>query len=175
MSQPLGLRIGSIGLLAIGLLGFATINELAAASKEKEAQRHIQTLRTSQDPKAVVSALEELGKLGQIIKSLAAPAIPEIMIALKHSDPKIRAAAAVAIGKVDADPKEVLPVLIKMLKDDPAEEVKIAATRGLAAMGDMAKPATKELRELSKTDELRKTKLGRAAQDAMRSINARRD
>jgi HEAT repeat protein len=165
----------SIGFLAIGLLSFATINELVAASKEKEAQRHIQTIRTSQDPKAVVTAIEELGKLGQIMKSLAAPAIPEIMTALKHSDPKIRAAAAVAIGKLDANPKEVVPILVKMLKEDSSEEVKIAVTRGLAAMGDQAKAATSELRELSKTDELRKTKLGRAAQDAIRSINARRD
>lgn len=173
MSLPFRTKIGALAMLAAGLFALSAAPDLAAASKEKDAQRYIQILRTSTDPAAVVKALDELGKLGQIYKPLVTPAIPGIMAKLKDSDAKVRAAAAESLGMIDADPKEVVPALVKLLNSDSDEKVKIAAARGLGSMGDKAKPAVKELRELSKTDELRKTKLGRAAQDAMRSINRR--
>ncbi|MCZ2344344.1 MAG: HEAT repeat domain-containing protein [Bacteroidales bacterium] len=173
MSYPIRTKIGTLAILAAGLFALTAAPDLAAASKEKDAQRYIQILRTSNDPVAVAKALDELGKLGQIYKPLATPAIPDFMTALKHPDAKIRAAAAESLGMIDADPKEVVPALLKLLNSDSDEKVKIAAAKGLGSMGDKAKPASKDLRELSKTDELRKTKLGRAAQDAMRSINRR--
>jgi HEAT repeat protein len=173
MSYPFRTKMGVFAVLAAGLFALSAAPDLAAANKEKDAQRYLQILRTSRDVDAVVKALDEIGKLGQIYKPLATPAIPDIMTALKNPEAKIRAAAAETLGMIDADPKEVVPALLKLLNSDSDEKVKIAATKGLGAMGDKAKTASKDLRELSKTDELRKTKLGRAAQDAMRSINRR--
>lgn len=172
MSRPSRTRIGVLAILMTGLFMLAALPDLLAASRDKDAQRYIQILRTSRDPVAVAKALEELGKLGQVHKPLAAPAIPDMLVALKNPDAKVRAAAATAIGMVDAEAKDVVPELIKLLKDSD-ESVQVAAAKGLGAMGNEAKSAQKELRELSKTDELRKTKVGRAANDAIRSINRR--
>ena len=173
MTYRIGTRLLAFGLMAVGLVGLATVDDLAAASKTKDAQKCIQTLRTSQDPDTVADALEELGELGQVYKPLATPAMPEIMAALKNSNAKVRAAAAKALGMIDPDPADAVPALTKLLNDDSDEMVKIAAINGLGSMGKEAKPALKDLRTLYSTDEEKKSKLGRAARDAMRSINRR--
>ena len=173
MSNRIGIRLLAFGLMAVGLVGLASVGDLAAASKTQEAQKCIQTLRTSQNPDAIADALEDLGDLGQIHKPLASPALPEIMAALKNPNAKVRAAAAKTLGMIDPEPSEAVPALTKLLNDDSEEMVKIAAVRGLGAMGSAAKPALKDLRGLYMTDEEKKSTLGRAARDAMRSINRR--
>src|SRR5687768_9217895 len=91
------------------LLGLAPAAH--AASKEEEAANYTKILKTSKDAKEKARAAEEIGRLGQIKKSFATEAVPYLIDALKDKDAKLRAAAAVAVGKVDADPEKVVPAL----------------------------------------------------------------
>lgn len=168
-----GLRIVSLGLLAFGLLALVASDSLVAASKAEDSKKYTEQLKTSKDAKKKAEALEELGKLGQIMKSLATPAEPYIKAALADKEASVRKAAAVAYGKIDPDPKEAVPALVKMLKEDKDEGVKIAAANGLAAMGDKAKEALPSLREIQKSED-KKSKLAKAAQEAVRSINPKK-
>ena len=155
--------------LFLGLFGLALTPALLAASKEKEAIKYTNDLKTSKDPKVKANALSELGKLGQIQKSLVTEATPYMVQALNDKDATIRAAAAKAIGMIDPDPKETVPALVKLLKDDKQVNVRIAAAMGLAAMGSNAKAAVPDLRKVVK-DEDKKSKLGKAASNAIKAI-----
>lgn len=173
MSYRRGLRIASLGLLAFALVALVASDSLVAASKAEDAKKYTEQLKSAKDPKKKAEALEELGKLGQIMKSLVTSAVPEIVKALGDKEASVRKAAAVAYGKVDPDPKDAVPALVKLLKEDKDEGVKIAAAQGLAAMGDKAKDAMPELRAIQKSED-KKSKLAKAAQDAMRSINPKK-
>jgi HEAT repeat protein len=167
------MRFVAVGLFAAGVFALVAADSLVAASKAEEAKRHTETLKTSKDAKKRAEALEELGKLGQIMKSLVEPALPEMKKALADKDAGVRKAAALAYGRVDPDPKEAVPALVKMLKEDKEESVKIAAAQGLAAMGDKAKESLPTLREIQKSED-KKSGLSKAAREAMRSINAKK-
>ena len=165
-----GWKLGSVAVLVLSMVLLAASNELAAAGKSDEAQKYADDLKTSKDPAVRATALLELGKLGQLMKSLVKPALPDMVAALQDKDPTVRAAAARAIGMIDPDPKEALPALLKLTKKDQPEAVRMAAIRGLAAMGPTAKDAMKDLRDIMKAED-KDSKVGRAANDAMRSIN----
>jgi HEAT repeat protein len=173
MSFRRGMRFASVGLLAFGLFALVAADSIVAASKAEEAKKYTEQLKSSKDAKKKAEALEELGKLGQIMKSLVTSAIPDIKKSLDDKEASVRKAAAVAYGKVDPDPKEAVPALVKLLKDDKDEGVKIAAANGLAAMGDKARDAIPDLRAVQKSED-KKSKLAKAAQDAMRSINPKK-
>jgi HEAT repeat protein len=158
----------TFGLLA-GLLALAFASEVQAASKEKDAIKYTNDLKTSKDPKVKATAITELGKLGQIQKALVTEAAPLMIKALEDSDKDIRKAAAKAVGMIDPEPKDVVPSLVKILKDDKDTDIRIAATQGLAAMGTNAKDALPDLRKVQK-DEDKKSKLGKAAGDAIKVI-----
>lgn len=165
-------RVASVAALSAGLFVLAASEELAAASKEQEAIKYMQDLKTSKDSKAKVTALVELAKIGQVSKPLVAPAMPEILKMLKDKDSAVRAAAAEALGKLDPDPKEAIPALVSLMKADKTETVRMAAIKGLGSMGPNAKDANKELRDLMKVED-KKSKLSMAANNALRSINAK--
>lgn len=161
----------------VALFAGVFVVEIAqAAGKAEEAKKYHSQLKSSTDSKKKVIALEELGKIGQIQTSLVKPAIPDIMAALSDKDATVRAAAAEALGRCEPDPKEALPALRKLLKDDPSEQVKIAATNGLAAMGTSAKDALGDLRQIvkmGKDKDGKQSRLGRAAGQAARVISGR--
>lgn len=150
----------------------AVSGDVAADVKVKDAPKHIDTLRTTKDAKAKAAALAELGKIGQIQKSLVSSAVPDMIKALEDKDAGVRAAAAKAVGMVDPDPKEVVPALVRLMKDDKDAAVRLAAIQGLAAMGESAKDASGALRGVVKAEP--KGKLGRAAKDALKSINPKK-
>jgi HEAT repeat protein len=154
------------------LLAFAA--DLVAADKVKEAKKYTEDLKTSKDAKVRATALTELGKLGQVQKSLVAEAAPLMVKALEDKDAKVRAAAAKSYGMIDPDPKEAVPALLKLAKEDKEEDVKVAAVQGLGAMGPGAKSAGKDLREIVKANKDKKNRIGRAAQNALRSINPKK-
>ena len=161
----------AIGLLALGLFGLVLIGDAEAAGKAEEAKKYTEVLKTTKDTKKKAEAIEELGKLGMIQRSLAEDAFADIKKSLDDHEPIVRKAAAEAYGKLDPDPKEAVPLLTKMLTDDKEETVKIGAANGLAAMRENAKEALPELRKIVKElKEDKKSKLGRAAQEAARAI-----
>lgn len=170
MSLRRAMKVSSLGLFLLGVFGLIAAESLVAASKAEDAKKYAEQLKNSKDPKKKAEALEELGKLGQIMKSLVEPAVPDIAKSLEDKSADVRKAGALAYGRVDPNPKEAVPALVKLLKEDKDEGVKIAAANGLAAMGDKAKEAVSSLREVQKSED-KKSKLAKAAGDAMRSIN----
>lgn len=156
--------------LALGLFAATA----PAGPNPKEAAKYVKDLKTSKDAKVRATALTEIGKIGQIQKALVEDALPDVVKALADKETAVRAAAAKAYGMLDPEPKEAVPALLKLLKEDKAAEVKVAAVEGLGMMGPSAKEATKELREVvrSKKDkDNRPTPLARAAQNSLRQIN----
>lgn len=167
-------KLAALCGLTAGLFLLAASEQLTAAdNKVRDAAKYTRALRTSKDPKVRAEALAELGKIGQIQKSLIASALDDINNSLDDKNPQVRAAAARTLGMIDPDPKEAVPTLLKMVKTDKAEAVRIAAIEGLGSLGPNAKSANKELRGLMKKED-KKSKLGRAAQRALRQINPKK-
>lgn len=93
-------------------------------------------------------ASEALGLIGED----AAPAVPTLCKLLKESkDPGVREQAAVALGRIGANPEETVPALTSAL-DDGWAKVRAAAAEALLSFGKDAKPALKKLRELEDSE-----------------------
>ncbi len=166
------LRCITVTAFAVGVFAILSVDGIEAANKQADAKRYLEQLKTTTDAKKKVEALEELGKLGQIMASLAEPAIPYMAKALEDKEPTVREAAAYAYGRSNPDPKDAVPALVKLLKNDKEEKVKLAAASGLAAMGSSAKDAIPALKEIVKNED-KKSKLAKSAGQAMKSINAK--
>lgn len=156
--------------LFLGMFALAAWDGLAMAGKKDDVDKYATELKTSKEAKVKVNALEELAKIGQIQKPLIKGVIPDMMKALEDKEATVRGAAAKAVGMIDPDPKEVLPLLVKMMAEDKEEAARLGAIQGLAQMGPTAKDATKDLRKLVAAEE-KTSKLGKAAQTALRAIN----
>lgn len=146
----------------------------AFADRAEDAARYTKDLKTSKDTKVKLIALEELGKLASIRKSYGKEAIPYIMETCSDKDPKLRAAAAEALGKSysgDEDAK-VVTLLAELVKDDKAEAVKMAAARGLAAMGPRAKAALPTMRQVMQAEPMQ-SRLRNVLRQTMQQINVR--
>jgi HEAT repeat protein len=159
--------------LTTGLVVVAVSGDLAASADLRDAEKYIKDLKSSKDAKVRATALTELGKMGQIQKSVVAPVVSDMMKALEDKEAMVRAAAAKAVGMIDPDPKEAVPALVKLMNEDKQESVRLAAVQGLSAMGPSAKAATKDLRALMQKETVnkKKSRLAREAQTALRSIN----
>lgn len=155
-----------------GALYLCVKEEAIAGEKEDRAKKLAEDLHKTKDAKTRVSALQELGELAQIKKSLVKDALPDIYKASEDKDPGVRAAAAEALGKADEPYDKAGEILVKMLKDDKDGGVKIGAAKGLAAMGMSAKAALPTLRDVMKAEAGdKKSKLGAAAKSAVQVIN----
>jgi HEAT repeat protein len=156
-----------------GLLFFAIREEALASEREEEAKKYTEQLRKGKDAKTKIAALKELGTLGQIKKVFITPALPDIYKAVEDKDAGVRAAAAEALGKADEPYSKAGEILVKMLKEDKEDAVKIGALRGLAAMGQSAKAALPAVREVvNSTKGDKKSKLGAAAKDTAKALGA---
>jgi HEAT repeat protein len=152
-----------------GLLYLCVLQDAVAADNEAEVKKYTEDLKKGRDSKTKVTALQELGKLGALQRSLVAGAMPEIYKALDDKDASIRAAAATCLGQCDEPADKAVPALLKLLKEDKEESVKIGAARGLANMGPGAKEAVPALRDIVKSED-KKSKLAKAAQEAVKAI-----
>ena len=169
MSMRRVMKVLSIGLFVLGAFAIVGADGVDAANKQEDAKKFHEQLKTTKDVKKKIEALEELGKLSTIMASYSEAAIPDIAKALEDKDAGVRKAAAISYGKSSADPKDAVPALTKLLKEDKSEDVKIGAAQGLAAMGSNAKDALGDLRDLQKSED-KKSKLGRAAGEAVKAI-----
>src|SRR5262245_30100542 len=152
---------------------FLCIREEAIASeKEEEAKRYTEQLHKAKDAKAKIVAINELGKLGQIKRAFITEALPDIYKATEDKDPGVRAAAAEALGKAGEPYDKAGEKLVKMLKEDKDDTVKIGVLKGLTAMGTDAKGASPAIRDVVKaTADDKKSKVGIAAKDALKAVN----
>jgi hypothetical protein len=158
-------------LLFNSVLFLCVREEAIASEKEEEAKKYTEQLRKSKDAKTKITAITELGKLGQIKKSFIADALPDIYKAAEDKDAGVRAAAAEALGKADEPYDKAGVLLVKMLKEDKEDAVKIGALKGLTAMGPGAKDATSAIRDVVKANAGdKKSKVGIAAKDALKAV-----
>lgn len=166
MSQRISHRIAALALLT----GFLALSVTPgwAGSKDAEAKKYTEQLKTSKDPKTRAQAIEEIGKLAQIHKKLGEAAISDIKNALKDKETNVRKAAALAYGRCDPDDSDAVAALVDLLKNDKDDGVKTNAALGLAAMGEKAKAALPTLREAIKGTENKRSQ--RVYQEAVRSI-----
>jgi HEAT repeat protein len=154
-----------------GVLFLCVREDALAGEKEEEAKKYTAQLRKGKDAKSKITALRELATLGQIKKSLISDALPDIYKATGDKDAGVRAAAAEALGKADEPYEKAGPILVKMLKDEKDDAVKIGALRGLTAMGQSAKEAVPAVRDVVKaTAGDKKSKLGLAAKDTLKAL-----
>lgn len=171
------LKPAGVAALAAGLFGLVLADGLGAAGKQEEAKKYTEQLKSAKDAKKKVEALDELGKLGQIQVTLTQPALPDVMKALEDKDAAVRKAAAECLGKCEPDPKDAIPALTKLLKEDKSDDVKIAAARGLMYMGEAAKEASDDLKSVARANKKSDGKpnaLGKAAGEALRAINGKK-
>ena len=169
MSIQRYLKAGVLFLLIAGFVGFGA-PFIVAASKESDAKKATEDLKKSKDVKVKIAALEKLGELGQIQYSYAQPAIPDMLKALEDKDAGVRAAAAKAVGQASSEDPDTVPALVKLLKGDKEESVKIAAAEGLGLLGAKAKDSVNDLRAAAK-DADKKSKLAKAITTSLKSIN----
>jgi HEAT repeat protein len=154
-----------------GLLYLTVRQEAMAASDIADARKYTEDLKKAKESKVRIVALQELGKLAVVQKSLVTEALPDIYKSLEDKDAGIRAAAATCLGQCDEPADKAMPILMKLLKDDKEESVKIGAAKGLASMGPAAKEAVPTLQEYA-TD--KKSALGKAAKDALKAIRVKK-
>ncbi|MBN9117831.1 MAG: HEAT repeat domain-containing protein [Planctomycetes bacterium] len=159
-----------------GALYLCVREEAIASEKEDDAKKYTEQLRKGKDTKSKITALQELGNLAQIKKSLVADALPDIYKAVQDKDPGVRAAAAEALGKADEPYDKAGAILVKLIKEDKEDSVKIGALHGLTVMGSSAKDALPAIRDVVKaTAGDKKSKLGAAAKNAALAISGKKN
>lgn len=166
-------KLLAAAVLFSGAVALMLPDHVRAANKVEDAKKYTQQLKTTKDAKLKITALNELGDLGRLMKPLVADAMPDMIESLKDKDKDVRAAAARAIGKCDPN-SDAVKGLVELLKSEKDESVKIAVINGLSSAGPAARDALPTLREIQKSED-KKSKLAKAAQDASRSIGAKKN
>jgi len=156
--------------LAFGLTLLAGANGLDAAGKADDAKKFTADLKTGKTTKVKVTALDELGRLGQIQYKYAEDAIPYMFQYLKDKDAGLRAAAARAIGLVGPDDEKTVAELVSVLKAEKDDGVKYALVVALGQLGSRAKSAVGDLRTVMK-DAQPKSKLAKQVATSIKNIN----
>lgn len=164
------LRAFGLFALAFGMVIVGGADGLDAAGKADDAKKFTADLKTGKTTKVKVTALDELGRLGQIQYKYAEDAIPFMFQYLKDKDSALRSAAARAIGLVGPDDEKTVAELVTVLKGEKDDAVKYALVVALGQLGSRAKDAVSELRNVQKTAEA-KSKLAKQAAASIKSIN----
>jgi len=157
--------------LSLGSLLLMSSYVAADEVKKEDLPRLMKDMKSGL-PKVRADAARDIGHLGAIRSSDVKEAVPKLMeLVKKDKDASVRKEAALALGKVDPDPNEAVPILMDALKDK-AVPVRVAAAQALGELGPAAKEAVPTLRELQKDKDKEKRELSRAAGMAIRNINS---
>jgi HEAT repeat protein len=91
--------------------------------------------------------------------------------ALSDKNSAVREAAARSLGKVNPDPKEVVPKLLEIARNKKEPEgMRIAAMQGLGSMGPDAREALPTLRKIAREEKEDSRRIFQAAQASPRFI-----
>lgn len=136
-------------VLVLGCFFLAVPAADAQKAKKEEIAKYIKQLG-AKDAKERIAACEGIAEIGELKKVFAKDAYePLASVVRKDSDAGVRAAAAAALGRIDADPDKAVPALIEGLKDKE-RNVLLAAANALGALGPGAKDAIEQLTTLNK-------------------------
>jgi HEAT repeat protein len=137
----------TLRIIALGIASLVLFAALArSADKEAEVAKYVKDLKSA-SAKTRATAAQEIGKIGEVKASYAKPALQPLIDVLTDKDAAVRQAAATALAQID-EPKEVVPALEKLLKEDKEQRVRAAAALGLGLMGEASKEALPTLRKV---------------------------
>src|SRR5437899_1492890 len=122
---------------AVACLFFMVATAAHAEPKKEDVPELLKALKSG-NAKKRISAADDLGHLGAIRADDAKEAVPVLLDTLKNDRTAgVRKAVATALGRMDPDPQEAVPVLSKALKDKDAG-VRAAAATSLGQLGAAA-------------------------------------
>jgi len=138
-----------VGITALSLI---SIDTLSAQTRPK-IDDLLKDLG-SKDAKTKITALGHVGDYAAVKLAYAQKALPQMReILAKDTDPKVRSAALVALGKTEAESKEYVANMLKYLKEDKDYGVQAKALELLGNYQQEAAIAIKPLKE--RLEELR--------------------
>jgi HEAT repeat protein len=141
--------------------------------KKEDVPKYLKQLLTSTVAADRAKAAEMLGKRGGINANDVEDAVEPLKKSLKKDiDPKVRAAAARALGNIHPEAEGTVPVLIDRLKNDASMDVKLASVIALGQFGSDAKAALPDLRDLAKKFDAKKSKDGQTIMTTIQLIGA---
>ncbi len=148
----------------LGMIGTAAIEGETETDDNlnsllKELKSKSSTVRTS--------AAKEIGRLGAIRSSDVKEAVPLLLNMVKKDlDAAPRKAAIEALGRIDPDPKETVPVLLGALKDKSPTVREAAAT----ALGQFPDESAEIIPVLRESEKDKNKMVERAAKMALRNL-----
>ena len=158
-------RLVVLGLACL----FLSAGQVDAQGKKGEVQKYIKELN-AKDAKERLNAVTGIAKIGQLKAIYAKDAVSPLCARVeKDDDAKVRAAAAMALGQVDADPTKAVPVLIKAVESDKDRGVQVNAITALGYLGGGAKealPLLKKINDEARAEQQKYRKEQQAAQKA---------
>jgi HEAT repeat protein len=144
-------------VLALGCFFLAAPAADAQKAKKEDLAKYIKQLG-AKDAKERTAACEGIAEIGELKKIFAKDAYePLANVVRKDGDAGVRAAAAAALGRIDADPEKAVPALMEGLKDKN-RNVQSACATALGALGPGAKAAVEPLTQLNKEAREEQTK-----------------
>jgi HEAT repeat protein len=148
------------------LVLFITAVAVSAAPREEEAKKYAADLK-NKDAKVRLTAVKELGRLGQLQRKLTEPYVDNIIAVLKDSDAKVRGEAGRTLGLIDpSDTKAAIEKLAELVKTEKSQEAREGFETGLGELGgttddaELKKAAREALLEArKKADDKREQKV----------------
>ncbi|HZZ78996.1 MAG TPA: HEAT repeat domain-containing protein [Gemmataceae bacterium] len=161
----------SIALLSVSFL----LAGGGGIPKREDVPKYLAQLKSASGTDRAKAA-EMLGKRGGINVSDVEPAIEPLKKMLDvDKDARVRAAAARALGAIQADAEGTVPLLIKRLRaEEEQKDVKMAAVVALGQYGPEAKEALQPLRDYLKKFDAKKSKDGQTIQNAIMTISQKK-
>ncbi len=120
-------------------------------------------------------AAHKIGLRGIVNANDVLDAIDPLKSALaKDSDSAVRKEAAFALGNIQPDPKDTVPLLARTVKEDKVLDVRLAATGALGQYGAEAKSALPVLRSFAGEFKQKKSPQRQRITAAIKMISGKR-
>lgn len=117
------------------LITLVAATSLPAATREEEARKYAADLK-HRDASVRLTAVKELGKLGQLQRKLTEPYAKDIVTVLKDANAGVRGEAGRTLGIIDPpDTKAVVEKLAELLKAEKSQEAREGFEMGLGGLG----------------------------------------
>jgi HEAT repeat protein len=130
---------------------------------------------TGSSAKDRATAAHKIGLRGIVNATDVLDAIDPLRSALeKDTDAAVRKEAARALGNIQPDPKDTVPLLTKTVKDDKVLDVRLAATVALGQYGAEAKDALPVLRDFAGEIKDKKAPAGQTISAAIKMISGKK-
>jgi hypothetical protein len=139
-------------VLLVLLCGFVASQLSGAQEEKKELEHWIGVLKTAKEAERRVEAIEEIKNIAAVRVTLAKPAIPAVIAALKDQDENVRKAAAAVLPLLNPEPMAAVSGLVGLLTANEEKAVKQAALRSVIAFSKDAADLVPALTALHKNE-----------------------